>query len=183
MSIALAAASSTTASTTANPLDALNSFSTSNPLSPLNPNNPLNQMGNMLSDLSSNLTDAVNDGLGDAINGITEQVVDQAGVENFYYLYLQKICSAALAGPDESNADGVKIGECRSREDAERSKKNLTNTYLSPVRSGRSIHTSPRRGGMTISQESKRNQKSEAGQVEHLVKVSVSSSFRGCPYP
>jgi hypothetical protein len=82
----------------------------------------------MLSDLYSNLTEAFNDGLSDTINGVVEGVVDQVGVKDFYYLYLQKVCSASLASPDESNADGVKVDECRSWEDADRSKQTFSIT-------------------------------------------------------
>lgn len=106
-------------------MDALNPFSTNNPLNPLSPDNPLNQMGDVLSDLSNNLTEAVNDGLSDTINDVVERVVEQVGVQDFYYLYIQKVCSAHLAGPDEKSADGVKVDECRSWEDVDRSKQRL----------------------------------------------------------
>lgn len=109
-------------STTTNPLDALNPFSTSNPLNPMSPDNPLNKMGEMMSDLSNNLTEAINDGLSETINGVVERVVDQVGAKDFYYLYIQKVCSAQIASPGESNADGVKVDECRSWEDTDRSK-------------------------------------------------------------
>ena len=72
----------------------------------------------MIGSLSSNLTDAVNDGLGDLINDVVEAVVNQTGVKDFYYVYLQKICSGSFANGNDSNADGVKVTDCRSWESA-----------------------------------------------------------------
>ncbi|KAH6639426.1 hypothetical protein C7974DRAFT_131122 [Boeremia exigua] len=127
------AAPAATSSTTPSPLDALNPFSTNSPLNPANPANPLNGLGDMLGDLSGNLTDAVNDGLGDVVNGVVEGVVSQMGVKDFYYVYLQQICSGELAVPDESNADGAKVGECSSWEDAKQSMSNLGRSVSSSL--------------------------------------------------
>jgi hypothetical protein len=101
-----------------------NPFSTNSPLNPANLDSPLNSLGNSLGDLASNLTDAVNDGLGDTINGVVEGVVKQTGIGDFYYVYLQKICSGSIVRENDSNSDAVKIDECRSYEEAGNSKCN-----------------------------------------------------------
>ncbi|KAF1928493.1 uncharacterized protein M421DRAFT_62912 [Didymella exigua CBS 183.55] len=44
-------------------------------------------------------------------------LVNQTGIKDFYYAYLQKVCSGS-AGEDGSNADRAKIDDCRSYEDA-----------------------------------------------------------------
>ncbi len=126
------AAPVTASSTTPDPLDQMNPFSTSNPLNPGNPNHPLNKLTNVLGELSSNVTDAVNEGLSGAMNGVVERVVDQIGVKDFYYIYLQKVCSGAFVGPGQGNTDGVKVDDCRSWEDAERSKKRLMCNFSKP---------------------------------------------------
>lgn len=82
----------------------------------------------MLGDLSDNLADTVNDGLGDVIKNVVEGVVNQTGVKDFYYIYIQKICSGTLASGDDSNADGIQMDDCRSWEEAGDSK---ANTYQS----------------------------------------------------
>lgn len=101
-----------------------------------------------MSNLSSNLTDAVNDSLGDLINDVVEGVVKQAGVRDLYYIYLQKICSGSFATKNDSNADGVKVADCRSWEDAGNSatspfichENQLTNPGISVL--SKSLHSS-----------------------------------------
>ena len=85
----------------------------------------------MLSNLSGNLTDAANDVLGDVINGVVGGIVNQIGVKDFYYVYLRKICSGVSAGANESNADGVRVDDCRSWEesgDSKRSPRQMLNS-------------------------------------------------------
>lgn len=64
----------------------------------------------------------MNDGLGDAINGVVEDVVNQTGVKDFYYVYLRKMCSGRRIGGEGSNADGVTMDDCCSYEEAGDSK-------------------------------------------------------------
>lgn len=116
---ASATTTSSSASATANPLDPLNPFSPSSPLNPANPDNPLKGLEDSLGDIASNLTDAVNDGLGDAVNELMEDVVEQTGVKDLYYVYVQKICSGSAVGGDGSE---VKIDDCRSYKEASDSK-------------------------------------------------------------
>ncbi|XPS77818.1 hypothetical protein M3J09_009845 [Ascochyta lentis] len=113
---------SATSSTPSRPANPTNSFSTSNLLDPTNPDGLLEGLGDMLGNLSGNLTDAVNDGLGDVINGVVEGVVSQIGVKDFYYVYLQKICSGSFNSADGNNADAVKVDDCRSWEESRESK-------------------------------------------------------------
>jgi hypothetical protein len=125
---ATSAAPSATSSIRSSPPDVLNPFSTSSPFKPTNSDNSLSGLGDTLGDSSGNLADAVNDGLGDVIKDVVEGVVNQAGVKDFYYVYLQRICSGMFASGDDSNADGVQVDDCRSWEEAGDSK---ANTYQS----------------------------------------------------
>jgi hypothetical protein len=107
------AAPSAASSTTANPLDSLNPFSTSSPLNPMNPNSPLNGLSGMLGEVSGNLTDAVDSGLGKLVNGAVEEMVQETGIRDVYYVYLLKLCTA----------DG-----CRPWSETEASMSSLSNT-------------------------------------------------------
>lgn len=70
------------------------------------------------SPLASNITDVVNDGLGDAVNGVVAGVVHQAGIKDFYYVYMQRICFGNVAGEDGDDAGAVKMDDCRSYKEA-----------------------------------------------------------------
>jgi len=96
----------------------LNPLSTNSPLNPANANNPLNGLGDSLGDIASNLTDAVNDGLGDAVNGVVAGVVNRTGIQDFYYMFIQRVCSGSVVSEEGSNAGAVRIDECRSYEEA-----------------------------------------------------------------
>ncbi|KAL1655266.1 sphingolipid delta-4 desaturase [Didymella pomorum] len=122
-----ARSASASASTAANPLDVLNPLSTNSPFNPENPNNPLNGLGNSLGDIASNLTDVVNDGLGDAVNGVVAGVVNQTGIKDFYFVFVQRICSGSFVSEDGIDADAVKIDDCRSYEEAGDSKSDCQN--------------------------------------------------------
>ncbi|KAF1960469.1 hypothetical protein CC80DRAFT_583175 [Byssothecium circinans] len=102
-----------TATTTqaTNPLGPFGIFPTTSPLNPQNPNNPLNGILNTL-------TDSINNGLGDAVNTLIEGLVDQTGVQDFYYIYLNNVCQASIANGTEANDDGVTITKCQSSHDA-----------------------------------------------------------------
>jgi hypothetical protein len=105
----------------------LNPLSTNSPFNPENPNNPLNGLGNSLGDIASNLTDVVNDGLGDAVNGVVAGVVNQTGIKDFYFVFVQRICSGSFVSEDGIDADAVKIDDCRSYEEAGDSKLDCQN--------------------------------------------------------
>ncbi|KAF3052466.1 hypothetical protein E8E11_010124 [Didymella keratinophila] len=96
------------ASTTENPLDLLNPLSINSPLNPADTDNPLNGLSNSLGDIASNLTIVVNDGLGDAVNGVVAGVVNQTGIKNFYYVSVQSITALS-----ESVRSSIVIGETR----------------------------------------------------------------------
>ena len=72
--------------------------------------------------IASNLTDVVNDGLGDAVNGVVAGVVNQTGIKDFYYVFVQSICSGSFVSEDGSDAGVVKMDDCRSYEEAGDSK-------------------------------------------------------------
>jgi hypothetical protein len=93
------AAPSAASSTAANPLDSLNPFSTNNPLNPKNPDSPLNGLDDMLGEVSGNLTDAVDSGLGKLVNSAVEEMAQEAGIRDVYYVYLQKLCTADECRP------------------------------------------------------------------------------------
>lgn len=61
-----------------------------------------------------NLTDSVNDGLGDAINQVTEGLAAQIGIKDFYYLYLSGICEGNFSNGTRANGDGVVVEKCAS---------------------------------------------------------------------
>lgn len=82
----------------------------------------MSSLSDALGDFASNLTDAVNDGLGNAVNGVVAGVVNQTGIKDFYYVFVQKICSGSVVGEDGSNAGIVRIDDCRSYEEAGDSK-------------------------------------------------------------
>jgi hypothetical protein len=60
----------------------------------MNPNSPLNGLSGMLGEVSGNLTDAVNSGLGKLVNGAVEEMVQETGIRDVYYVYLLKLCTA-----------------------------------------------------------------------------------------
>lgn len=101
--------------------------STASPLSPAKPDDPLSELDSILGSLSSNLTDAVNTGLEDVINDAVEGVVKQMGVRDYYYVYLQRICSGSFSSKNGSNADGVAVTDCVSWDDAGNSKTDPSN--------------------------------------------------------
>ena len=93
------AAPSAASSTATNPLDSLNPFSTNSPLNQQNPDNPLNGLSDMFSEVSGNFTDVVDSGLGKLVNGAVEEMVEAAGIQGVYYVYLQKLCTADECRP------------------------------------------------------------------------------------
>lgn len=115
---------SATTSSSSNPLDPLNPFSTSSPLNPNNPDNPL-------SPLLGNLTDTVDDGLQTAVNDVIEAIVDQAGVRDFYYLYLNRVCEGDIAEGSGGNEDGIAVDTCPSYADASKSTRIYPSWYSS----------------------------------------------------
>lgn len=62
------------------------------PLNPNNPDNPLSQLTNSLEPIIGNLTDSLNDGLGNAVNQVVGGLFDQAGVRGVYSVYLNRVC-------------------------------------------------------------------------------------------
>ncbi|KAF2642457.1 hypothetical protein P280DRAFT_505876 [Massarina eburnea CBS 473.64] len=110
-------------------LDPLGIFATSSPLSPQNPSNPLNGAMN-------NLTDNINDGLGDAFNTVIEGLVDQTGIKDFYYLYLNHVCEGSTTNGTSANADGVEVSKCQSWHNASESLKGTLSTIKSSVTIG-----------------------------------------------
>jgi hypothetical protein len=96
---------------------AANPISTGGLLRSANADNLRSELNDMLGSVSGNLTDMVNEGLGDVVNGVVKVAVNATGIRSFYYVYLQKICSASIASRDDSNADGVKLDECWSWEE------------------------------------------------------------------
>ena len=91
---------------------------TSSPLNPADSDSPLSGLGDTLGSLSGNLTDAVNDGPGDAVTAMVEGVINQTGIKDFYYVYVQKVCYGIVARGDDGSADGVNVDDCRSWEEA-----------------------------------------------------------------
>lgn len=73
--------------------------------------------------IASNFTDAVNDGLGNAVNELMEGVIENTGIKDFYYVYVQKICSGSTVGGDGSE---VKIDDCRSYKETSDSRTDLS---------------------------------------------------------
>ena len=60
----------------------------------------------------------MNDGLDDVVNAMVEGVVNQTGIKDFYYVYVQKVCYGIVARGDDGSADGVNVDDCRSWEEA-----------------------------------------------------------------
>ncbi|PVI00612.1 hypothetical protein DM02DRAFT_526553 [Periconia macrospinosa] len=107
-------ASPTRTTAPSNPLDPLNPFSTA---SPLNPDNMFNGLTGSIQPILGNLTDMVNEGMGDVINGMTQGIIDQTGIKDFYYLYADSICKGDVANGSSAakkNSDGVAIEKCES---------------------------------------------------------------------
>ncbi|KZM25238.1 uncharacterized protein EKO05_0007434 [Ascochyta rabiei] len=106
---------------------------TSPPSIPTNSDNSLEGIGDILGNLSGSLTDIINDGLGDVINGVVGGIIKQTGVRDFYYVYLQKICSGSFSSADGSNADAVRVDDCRSWDNITESIEVLSNSIPSSV--------------------------------------------------
>ncbi|KAK7192086.1 hypothetical protein PSPO01_01658 [Paraphaeosphaeria sporulosa] len=112
------AAPAATTTSSSDPLNLLNPFSPSSPLSPSNTDNPLNQLNDSLEPIIGNLTNSINDVLGDAVNEVIEGLVDLAGLSDFYYLYTSTVCEGNATDRAGGNADGVKIARCTAYNDA-----------------------------------------------------------------
>lgn len=85
----------------------------------------LHELGDTLSDLSGNLTNAVNTGLGDTINGVVKGVADQIGVQDHYYIYLQKVCFGKHAALRGSNGNATQLSSCRSWDQAGKGERDI----------------------------------------------------------
>ncbi|KAH7125425.1 hypothetical protein B0J11DRAFT_579971 [Dendryphion nanum] len=106
---ATSAAPSAISSTTrpSNPLDPLNPLSTSNPLNPSNPNNPFNQLTDSI---IGNITDTINSGTQNAINQVVAALVNRAGVQPQYLLFVENICEGNTTVEKCSSYDDKQAG-------------------------------------------------------------------------
>ncbi|PSN68539.1 hypothetical protein BS50DRAFT_490427 [Corynespora cassiicola Philippines] len=106
-----AAPTATSSSSSSNPLDGLNPLSTS---SPLNPNNA----GNPLDGVLGGAADSAGDGIGNLVNGFVENMVKDAGLKDYYYLYLNTMCEGNF-NDTGANSDGVRVEKCSSYSDVQ----------------------------------------------------------------
>lgn len=74
---------------------------TASPLE-VSPDKPLRDVGESLGKIAGNLTQGVN----------------QTRIKDFYYVFVQKVCSGSVVGGDGSDAGSIRIDDCHSHEDA-----------------------------------------------------------------
>ncbi|KAH8701494.1 hypothetical protein GQ44DRAFT_693322, partial [Phaeosphaeriaceae sp. PMI808] len=59
------------------------------------PSDTLNNFLNLFEPLFGNLTDATNQGVNAAVSNLTQSALKTAGINETYFVYLQKICSVS----------------------------------------------------------------------------------------
>jgi hypothetical protein len=85
-----------------------------NALQPDDPNSPTKRSTDAFQRIVENLEKSLDDGLGDTINQVIDELSDKAGIKGVYTLYLDRVCE--LEGSGEP--DSVAVEKCFDYSDA-----------------------------------------------------------------